>query len=238
MRIEGAAVQGTNTALSGPALVRLLTWMSPAFPLGAFSYSHGMETAIDRGTLKDRASTQDWLIALLQRGGGWSDAVLLALGYKTSCSNYAAFLELNTHAMAMAPSAERFIETTNQGAAFLKASRTWPCPLHDQIDQSGTTHIALPVILGAMAQQHAIAFDVILPAALHAFASNLISVAMRLVPLGQSDGLLIQAALEPIILQTAQRASTATLQDIGSCAIHSDIAAMQHENLRTRIFRS
>ncbi|PLW78215.1 urease accessory protein UreF [Cohaesibacter celericrescens] len=238
MHIEGAGVQTASNGLTGAALVRLLTWMSPAFPVGAFSYSHGLETAIDAGTLHDRVSTRNWLIALVKRGGGWSDSVMLALSWKAVQLQSTALLDLNDHALAMAPSAERYMETTQQGAAFLQASRTWPCPVHDMLDQTGTKVIALPVILGAVAQNQNIALETILPAAIHAFAANLISVAMRLVPLGQSDGLLLQAALEPIVLETAQRATTATLEDIGSCCLHSDIAAMQHEHLTTRIFRS
>ena len=226
----------------GVALVRLLTWTSPAFPLGAFSYSHGMETAISDGRIRDRETTLDWLHSLLERGGGWSDAVLLKLGWKAGTDDahtgYRALWAVNDHALAMAPSAERYLETTQQGHAFLRASQTWPVPLHEALEEAQVTSLALPVIMGAMARQHGIDLQTILAAHLHAFAANLTSAAMRLVPLGQSDGLAVQAALEPVILGSAERAMTAELTDIGSICLHSDIAAMRHETLTTRIFRS
>ena len=238
MPIEDSNRDTNGESLSGSALIRLLTWMSPAFPLGTFTYSHGLETAISEGIIHDRASTHAWINALLERGGGWSDAILLAQSWHAAGKDIGAIRELNDLALAMAPAAERYLETTQQGTAFLKASKAWPVALHDELDRSGIEAIALPVILGAMARQHNIPLDAILPASLHAFGSNLISVAMRLVPLGQSDGLALQAVLEPTLLHCAKQARKATLKDIGTSCLLSDIAAMRHENLTTRIFRS
>ena len=238
MHIEGAGVTASPTGIEGVALVRLLTWMSPAFPLGSFSYSHGLETAISEGSIRDKDSLHAWLDALLARGSGWSDAVLIANAWRANTQTIDDLVAINDHALAMAPSAERYLETTQQGAAFYKASLAWPVSLHERIESSHIDTLALQVIIGAMAREHGIALDAILPAALHAFMANLVSVAIRLVPLGQTDGLAVQARLEESILKTSTNASMATLADIGTCCLHSDIAAMRHEQLTTRIFRS
>ncbi|WP_157747517.1 urease accessory protein UreF [Cohaesibacter sp. ES.047] len=232
-RSEG---MGTDLGVGGSALIRLLTFLSPAFPIGAFSYSHGFEVSIANGTVQDQASALQWIDALLLHGGGWSDAVLLAQSWKAD--DIETIVSLNEYALAMAPSAERQLETTQQGNAFLKASQSWPLPLHEALESAGVEDIALPVIIGAIARAQDIPLESVLPASLHAFSSNLISVAMRLVPLGQSNGLALQAGLEATILKASREAGTASLDDIGTCCLASDIAAMHHEILTTRIFRS
>lgn len=238
MRIEGPGIEPAVQTVDGTVLVRLLTWMSPAFPLGAFSYSHGLETAIHEGLCCDRESVGDWLEALIRHGSGWSDVVLLSHAWRVEPDDFKALLDLNDLALALAPSRERYMEASQLGEAFLAASRAWPCALHKQLDGFGKLDLALPVIVGAMARAHQIELPALLPASLHAFVSNLISVAMRLVPLGQSDGVRLQATMESIILEVARIAAQAELTDLGGCCFHSDIAAMQHETLATRIFRS
>ncbi len=219
-------------------LLRLLTWLSPAFPIGSFSYSHGLETRISEGDCRGRQSVQDWIEALLLYGGGWTDAVLLAASWQVDPDDVEAFLTLNDLALALAPSKERYEETRAQGSAFLDASRAWPVALHHSLDRIQCRNVALPVILGSLARHHGIGQKEMLTGALHAFSANLISVALRLVPLGQSDGLSLQAALEDTILQATRLAADSSVQDLGGCAFHSDIAAMRHETLSTRIFRS
>ena len=234
--------QATPPLPEGVALLRLLTWLSPAFPIGAFSYSHGLESAIASGSVHDQASMQDWLFNLVERGSGWSDSVLLAHAWRCNDDSLQPLLSLNEFALALAPCAERLSEIQQLGDAFYKASKTWPTPLHSALEKAlgkaGDPALALPIIIGAIARAHAIPLEVILPAATHAFLSNLISVAIRLVPLGQSDGLALQVALEEPILATSERAATASLDDIGTACLLSDIAAMHHETLTTRIFRS
>ncbi len=222
----------------GTALLRLLTWLSPAFPLGTFSYSHGLETAICEGICHDRDSVGDWIEHIITLGSAKSDAILLAHAWRIGSRNMDELIALNDLALALSTSKERYVETSQQGMAFFKASAAWPTGLQDQLKKAGPEAIALPVIMGATAKEHGIDLGVILPASLHAFASNLISVAMRLVPLGQTDGLLLQARLEAPLLTCANHAATARLEDLGSSCFHSDIAAMRHETLYTRIFRS
>lgn len=230
------AIRITATTMAdAPAsatLLRLMSWLSPAFPVGAFAYSHGLEQAIHAGTIKDRATLVDWLTDLLERGSGWNDAVLLAEAWRTAdTDDGTAAAELSE---AMAGARERHLETTLQGAAFLEAVGAW-APVAPR--PAGET-VPYPIAAGLAAARHAIALGPALIAYLHAFASNLIQVAVRLVPLGQSQGVAALAAMEDVITNIARRAAGSTLDDLGSCTIVSEIMSMQHETLYSRMFRS
>jgi urease accessory protein len=210
-------------------LLRLLAWLSPAFPVGAFGYSHGLETAIREGAVCDAGSLSAWISGLVGQGGAWTDAVLLKAAWTAATAEDAAGLdELAELGEALAPSLERRRETMAQGKAFLEAVAAWnPPPIAEA---------PYPVALGATAGAAGVPLEPVLTAWLHAFAANLVSVAVRAIPLGQSDAVAVVAGLEPVILRTASRAAAASLDELGSCAILSDIAAMRHETLDGRLF--
>jgi urease accessory protein len=211
------------------SLVRLLSWLSPAFPVGAFAYSHGVEQAINAGLVRDRAGLIDWLSALLERGSASNDAVLLAQAWRQASAggDYTQIAELTE---AMSGSRERHMETTLQGAAFGAAVAEWGV--------SGPLTAPYPIAVAVAAARHQIPLGDTLTAYLHAFTSNLVQASVRLVPLGQRDGVAALAALEPVILATVARASASTLDDLGSNTVTSDIMSMQHETLYSRVFRS
>ncbi len=209
------------------ALLHLLTWLSPAFPTGAFAYSHGIEWAVDAGDITDGDTLRDWLTDLLTHGAPRSDTIL-ARHAQQPHADLAMLAEL---AAATALARERQAETLNQGAAFMRAARPWGCP--DLPDP-----VAYPIAVGALASLHRIDPDATALAYLHAITVNLISAAVRLVPLGQSTGLAVLAALERIILRVAAETRSATLDDLGGAAFCSDLAAMRHETQYTRLFRS
>ena len=213
-------------------LLRLLTWLSPAFPVGAFSYSHGLETAIRSGTVRDADTLSAWISGLLEHGGGWTDAVLFKAAWAAvSAGDRADLDDLVELADALPVSLERRRETLSQGEAFLAAAQAWgPTPVEGAV--------AYPVAVGAVCGATGVPLDPALTAWLHAFAANLVSVAVRIVPLGQVAGVAVIAGLEPIIIATAARAAASTLDDLGSAAILSDIAAMRHETLDGRLFIS
>lgn len=220
------------TEVSSLALLRLLTWLSPAFPVGAFAYSHGLERAIHEGLVSDRATLTAWLRDLLVHGSAWNDAVLLAETWREAASgNVRSVGEL---AEAMAGSLERHMETTLQGEAFLEALSPWS---GDRLEVPGS-RTPYPTAAGAAAALHGIALEPVLVAHLHAFASNLVQAAVRLVPLGQRDGVATMAALEPLLLKTASRAAISTLDDLGSATFMSEIMSMKHETQYSRVFRS
>src|SRR5450432_2279451 len=209
-------------------LLKLMTWLSPAFPVGAFSYSHGLETVIRDGTVADADTLSAWIAGLIEHGSGWTDAVLFKAAWEADAAGLAEVAEL---AQALAPSLERRRETLGQGEAFLIAARAWGPPR-----LSGA--VAYPVAVGAIAAAANIPLETALTAWLHAFAANLVSAAVRAVPLGQTDGVAVIAELEPVILAAAARAAASSLDDLGSAALLSDIPAMRHETLGVRLFIS
>lgn len=220
-------------------LLRLMSWLSPAFPVGAFAYSHGLECAIHDRLICDRPSLVGWLDDLVERGSGWNDAVLLAQAWREAsagrdCEDVMEFAE------AMAGSKERHMETTLQGAAFGEAVAAWIVPEGRQPFQSlaESRPVSYPVAVGMAAALHSISLPETLTAYLHAFTSNLIQAAVRLVPLGQRDGITALAALEPVILQAASRAARSSLDDLGSATFFSDLLSMRHETQYSRVFRS
>ena len=219
-----------TTTTDRAALLHLQAWLSPAFPTGGFAYSHGLEWAIEAGDITDGESLLAWASDVLAHGSGHSDAVLLRHAHR-SASDPTTLRAIAELALAATPSRERRDEALNQGRAFLLAVATWlPGRLPDDLPYA--------VAVGAAAGIHAIPEDATTAAYLQAFAANLISAAVRAVPLGQTTGLRVLAALEPTILATADQTADATLDDIGGCAFRSDLAAMRHETQYTRLFRS
>ncbi len=232
-RVEasGATDQGNRPRDSSIAdLLHLQTWLSPAFPTGAFAYSHALEWAVETRDISDPATLAAWLTDVIAHGTGRTDTILLRLAHRAA-SNFAPLNEIAALARATAASRERRDEALAQGAAFQRAAANWAAP-----DLPNETPYAVAV--GAMAGAHGIDEDTTAAAYLQAFATNLISAAVRMVPLGQTDGLKTLAALEPIILKTAAETKHAGPDDLGGCAFRSDIAAMRHETQYTRLFRS
>lgn len=222
------------------ALYRLMAWLSPAYPVGAFSYSSGIEWAVERGDITNAATLQGWLAVMLGEGGGFCDAVLFAHAYRAIAAQDAAALRAVAElAAAFVPSKERFLETTAQGRAFLDAIRAaWPCPAATRLDAAWDGAVALPVAVGVACAGHGIACETALHAFLHALAANWISAGVRLIPLGQTDGQRVLAALEADVGAAAVRALKTQLEDLGSAAFRADIAGMRHETQYTRLFRS
>lgn len=218
------------------ALYRLMAWLSPAYPIGAFSYSSGIEWAVEAGDIADAKSLQSWITSILAHGAARCDAVLFVHAYRAAAAADVTTLEeVNALALALAPSRERYLETTAQGRAFLDTTRaSWPAPA--LIAPEGA--IALPVAVGICCAAHGVAVAPALQAYLHAMVANLISAGVRLVPLGQTDGQRVLAALEEAVGKAADNALAAGLDDIGSAAFRADLASMHHETQYTRLFRS
>ncbi|WP_181168310.1 urease accessory protein UreF [Mesorhizobium sp. B2-5-3] len=218
---------------SGVALLRLMAWLSPVFPVGGFSYSHGLERAAHDGLVTDAASLAAWLETLVEMGSAWNDAVLFAESWRNARDGGDP-AEVATLAEALAGSRERHAETMLQGAAFLKAAAAWPTPVLERLPAD----CAYCVAVGAVAGGNGIALQDALSAFLQAFFSNLVQAAIRLGVIGQSGATSLLAGFEPLALATAARASRSTLDDLGGCAFVSDIVAMQHETQYSRLFRS
>jgi urease accessory protein len=222
------------------ALYRLMTWLSPAFPVGAFSYSSGIEWAVEAGDIADAASLRDWLAAMLADGPGFCDGVFLAHSYRAaSLRDQAGLHDIAELAAAFVPSRERQLETTAQGRAFIDIARAaWNCDRLDETIAHCDGPIVYPVAVGLVSSAHAIPLAPTLHAFFHALTSNWISAGARLVPLGQTDSQRLLAALEPAVIATAKRARDASLDDLGSATFRADLASMRHETQYTRLFRS
>ena len=221
-------------------LFRLMTWLSPAFPVGAFSYSCGIEWAVEAGDIADAATLRDWLAAMLAEGSGFCDGVFLAHTFRAAARRDIASLPpIAELAAAFVPSRERQLETAAQGRAFIEiAAAAWSCDGLDQAVSGCCGPIIYPVAVGLVSALHGLPLPPTLHGFLHALVSNWISAGARLIPLGQTDSQRVLAALEPVVAATATRALAASLDDLGSASFRADLASMRHETQYTRLFRS
>jgi urease accessory protein len=232
----GSALSADEAA----ALYRLMTWLSPAFPVGAFSYSSGIEWAVEAGDIVDVTTLTDWLTSMLADGPGFCDGIFLAHAHRAAASSDDAMLRhVAELAAAFAPSRERHLETSAQGRAFIEIARAaWPGDGLDRRIAACDGTIVYPVAVGIVSAAHAIPLGSTLHAFLHAVTSNWISAGARLIPLGQTDCQRALAALEPVVVAVGKRALGATLDDLGSATFRADLASMRHETQYTRLFRS
>jgi urease accessory protein len=218
---------------SSIALLRLMAWLSPAFPVGGFSYSHGLERAVHDGLVADRQGLGAWLETLVEMGSGWNDAVLFAESWRRA-RDAGDLDEIAALAEALAGSRERHAEGMLQGAAFLKAASAWPCPVLQRLPDDCAYCVAVAAVAGG----NGIALADALSAFLQTFFSNLVQAAIRLGVIGQSDATALLAGFESLALATAARAVGSTTDDLGGCAFVSDVMAMKHETQYSRLFRS
>jgi urease accessory protein len=230
-----------TTEMPTPAgLFRLMTWLSPAYPTGAFAFSSGIEWAVEAGDITDAESLRRWIAVLMTDGGISCDAAIFAHAWRaTKGQDDAGLCAVAELAAAFIASKERHLETTVQGQAFINATRAaWPCTALDRLVQNWKGPFAYPVAVAVATAGHGIAMEPALCAFLQGTAANLVSAGVRLVPLGQTDGQRVLASLESVIGVSARRALATALDDIASVAFRADIASMRHETQHTRLFRS
>jgi len=215
------------------ALLRLTAWLSPAFPVGSFAYSGGLERAVADGLVTDAASLAAWIGTLIGHGSVWTDAVLLAESHRWQ-EEPERLAEIAALAEALAGSRERHQETMLLGEAFLAAARAWPDGVFERLPDKA----AYPVAVGAVTGAHGIGAEKALAVFLHAYASQAVSSGIRLGVTGQKDGVAVLAGLEESITEVARRAAVSSLDDLGSATVQADIAGLRHETQATRLFRS
>lgn len=215
------------------SLLRLLTWLSPAFPVGGFAYSGGLESAVREGHVGDATELKEWLESALRSGPFWNDAVLLAEAWNAA-GDGVRLEDVADLGRALAGSAERHLEIIAQGEAFIAAATPWSAPAVAALDRDTPYAVAV----GAVAAANGVGLQAATVAWLHALASQLVSAAIRLGVLGQREAMALLADLEALILETARRATVSTLDDLGSVTVIGDIMAARHEHLHSRLFRS
>jgi urease accessory protein len=224
-------------------IARLLTWLSPAFPVGAYTYSHGIEFAVEAGQVSDAASLGEWIASILRHGSGRCDAILLGAAWQAEAARDDARLaDVTAWGEAFRGTAELALESGSQGRAFLDAVRAgWPNDRIDAFVQLAATldrTPAYPVAVGVALAAAGIDEAAARLAYLHAFAANLVSAGVRLIPLGQSDGLRVLASLEDAIQGVARETADLGLADLGTATWMVDWTSARHETQYTRLFRS
>ncbi|MDP4024811.1 urease accessory UreF family protein [Methylobacterium sp. NEAU 140] len=220
--------------------LRLMAWLSPGYPVGAYAYSHGLEAAVEAGDVRDEAGLSAWLDDVCARGSLRNDLILAAHARRAAAAGDAAGLDaLNALALALAPSRELHLETSQQGRSFLDATLgAWPCPDLHTLAHALDGSVAYPVAVGAAAGAHGMAPGPVLAAYGLAFVQNLVSAALRAAPVGQAAGTRVVAALTPAVAGLAAEAERADLDALGSACFRLDLGSFRHETQYSRIFRS
>lgn len=228
------------TTESDRALYQLMSWLSPSYPVGAFSYSHAIEWMVETGDVSDADTLRTWVEGIVTQGGGWNDAVFFVHAYTAARDgDEEALGGVAELAAAFATSRERRLETCAQGDAFVAVTeRAWPCTALGRLRSVWDGPVAYPVAVAVTAAGHDIPLRAGLTAMLHAYAANLVSAGVRLIPLGQTDAQRIGAALMRTIHGVAERALGAPLDEVGGFSVRSNVAAMRHETQYTRLFRT
>ncbi|HMN72894.1 MAG TPA: urease accessory protein UreF [Rhodoblastus sp.] len=220
--------------------ILLAIWLSPSFPVGAFAYSHGLEWAAEAGDVRDETSLVAWLVDLVECGSARTDAILLATAMRaTSARDATALADVNDLALALAPSSERRLESAQQGRSFQAAvAAAWSKPAVEWAGETLADEIAYPVAVGIACAAHDVPHLRACEAFALCFVANLVSAAVRLGVIGQTQGQRVLAALAGPVAALGAVAAEASLDELGSAAFRSDIASMRHETQYSRLFRS
>jgi urease accessory protein len=228
--------EGTSISAGLDAILPLFAWLSPSYPVGSYAYSHTLEWAVEAGDVTDETSLVMWLGDLLRLGAGRNDAILLCHAYRAVAAGRPDALdEANELALALSPSAELHLETSQQGRSFLDATLTaWPSPRLIPLDGE----VAFPVAVGMAAAAHEVPLQATVSAYLLALVQTLVSAAIRSAPIGQTAGTRVCAAMVPVVRCLAGEALCLTLDDVGGATFRADLGSFHHENQYTRLFRS
>jgi urease accessory protein len=243
MMMAGIIMSNEHCRFPSRALLRLQSWLSPAFPIGSYSYSHGLEWAVEAEHICDRKSLVDWLDADLGYGSGRNEAIFFSAAWRCAIDDDRAKLfDIAELAGAFRGTSEFALESSQQAAACLVTLRqVWPDRVLDWLSEIlRERHVqpALAVVLGVSSARQGIPARLALPAFLQSYVANLVTAGVRLIPLGQTDGQLAVAELEEAVQAASRQADKSTLDDVGSAAFMVDLASMAHETQYTRLFRS
>lgn len=221
-------------------LYKLMAWLSPAYPVGAFTYSHGIEWLVEEGSICDVTDLVDWIGFLVRHGSCRNDTILFTAAYAaTKAQDLKGLHRITTLAASLTASRERALETLSQGDAFSKITKdTWQSTTLERLHEDGCATIAYPVAVAIAACDHGIDVAPATDAYIHGFVANLVSAGVRLIPLGHTDGQKAMIALQSDVENAAHNALGMTLDDLGSSAFLADIAAMKHETQYTRLYRT
>ena len=201
----------------------LQTWFSPSFPVGSFSYSHGLEAMINDNLIKSKEDILEYLKCILKYGSGKNDIILIKYAYQGE--------EINDLALSLCPTKERKIESIEMGNAFRKV-------LEDSWNYKIQENTAYPVSVGKAAKYFKIPLNLTIISYLQSFASNLINVCIKHIPIGQKVGQDCIIQMYDLIREIENESKNLELEDLGGVCFNSDIYSIKHENLKTRIYKT
>ena len=212
-----------NTKDLKESLQILQTWFSPLFPVGSFSYSHGLEAMINDNLIKSKEDILEYLKCILKYGSGKNDIILIKYAYQGE--------EINDLALSLCPTKERKIESIEMGNAFRKV-------LEDSWNYKIQENTAYPVSVGKAAKYFKIPLNLTIISYLQSFASNLINVCIKHIPIGQKVGQDCIIQMYDLIREIENESKNLELEDLGGVCFNSDIYSIKHENLKTRIYKT
>ncbi|MDF2689674.1 MAG: urease accessory protein UreF [Microvirga sp.] len=223
-------------AEKGQDILPLFAWLSPSYPVGCYAYSHTLEWAVEAGDVADEEALVAWLRDQMTLGFCRNDAILLSHAYRAvEAGHEAALVSVNELALALSPSAELYLETSQQGRSFLDATlAAWPAP--GLLDLDG--EVAFPIAIGMAAAAHGVPLPITLNVYLFALVQTLVSAAIRLAPIGQTAGIRVCSAMAVTVRDVSQEVIGLSLEDIGGATFRADLGSFHHENQYTRLFRS
>jgi len=234
------AIMATATTMNEAALYRLMAWLSPSYPVGAFSYSHGLEWLVETHDIHNADSLSTAIADVLRYGSGRNDAIFFVAAHRAvSAGDLPGLEDVIELAGASVASAERCLETLSQGRAFAETtSKAWRSPTLARLIVDPDLALAYPAAVAIATADHKIDLRDALAAYLHGFAANLVSAGVRLIPLGHTAGQVVLTQLEKPVADAVAACLASNLDDIGGAAAMMDLAAMKHETQYTRLFRS
>lgn len=215
------------------------------FPTGGFAFSHALEAYVAAGIVHDRASCQAWISTLCWQSIGPSDLVCGAEAHRLAAAGVpglAELLTLDRWLSATKIPRELRQESQHTGQAFLRAAMALePAPLVQALwaqVQSGATPGQHVLVFGCVAQTLGLGLEPTLLSYLYSVLTGLVAAAVRLIPLGQSDGQRLLHALAPLSQAVIAQYSTQRPAAIWSATPALEIRSMQHERQYSRLFRS
>lgn len=227
-------VTTTITEAPGSSLLRLLQLVSPTLPIGAFAYSQGLETAVEKRWVHDEHTALHWIAGLLRRSVGTLDVPVFARLYAAFvCGDLNAVMKWNAFILACRGAAELHAEDRNLGAALMKVFATLTAS--KPAVHSGTAYVTAFAQAAAHFQipRDSAAFGFVF-----AWAESQVSAAVRLVPLGQSEGQRILLNLTEVLQESVATGLALPDDDISSTAPGHAMGSALHETQYSRLFRS
>lgn len=222
---------------SSASLLSFLQLVSPALPVGAYTYSEGLETLVQAEQIGDAQTLQTWLEQELRYGAIRLEAAVLVRVYQAATEqNLDQIYSWNQWLSALRDSRELREQSWQMGQSLRRLLQTL------QPHQPWLNDSEAPVNFAVVFGLAALGWQIELPTAvlgyLQSWTTNLVTAGVRLIPLGQTQGQQILQGLQPQLIQTSAQVLELTDRDLTCCSWGVSMASMQHETLYSRLFRS